>query len=166
MRHFLAPEAFTREPPPELDPATFSIPGTDVERTVEDGEIIDLGGREFKVIHTPGHSAGSISFLEEETGILIAGDAIYEGPLFAHHEGGSPREYRQTLELLNDLVPHVSVVYPSHNRYPLDPEFIWDVHQAIEAIWEGRSPDERFDGLERFHFERFSFTFRDGWDHE
>jgi glyoxylase-like metal-dependent hydrolase (beta-lactamase superfamily II) len=166
MRHFLAPEAFSKNLPASLDPSTFAIPGTDVERTVDEGDVIDLGRRRFLILHTPGHSAGSISFFEEETGVLIAGDTIYEGPMFAHHDGGSASDYRQTLERLKDLVPKISVVYPSHNRYPLEPTFIVDVYEAIEAIWNGKAADSREDGLEQFAFGSFSFTFKESWRNE
>lgn len=166
MQHFLAPDAFNRPVPPSLDPETFEIPGTDVERTVDEGDVIDLGGRQFTVLHTPGHSAGSISFVEESSGVLIAGDAVYEGPLFAHHEGGSPSAYRTTLRRLRDLAPDLSVVYPSHNRYSLEPSFLVTVHVAIEEIWAGREPDVRQEGHQRFTFDGFSFTFRDGWERE
>ncbi len=163
MQHFLAPEAFSRPMPPELDPKTFQIPGTDIERTIDEGDEIDLGGRVFRVLHTPGHSAGSISFFEEDAGILIAGDAIYEGPLFAHHEGGSAKQYRSTVQRLAQLVPQLSVVYPSHNRYPLEPSFIVHLRDAMEQIWNGREADTIVDGTARFEFGEFSFTFRESW---
>lgn len=163
LQHFLAPDAFNRTPPPGLEPGTFEIPGTDVERTVEEGDRVDLGRRVIEVLHTPGHSAGSISFLEEETGILFVGDAIYEGPLFAHHPGGSVVSYRQTLHRLKDLVPSLSVVYPSHNRYPLRPSFISDVYDGMESIWNGRDPDRLVEGTEQFVFQSFTFTFRNDW---
>jgi glyoxylase-like metal-dependent hydrolase (beta-lactamase superfamily II) len=163
MQHFLAPDAFSRPMPAGLDPKTFEIPGTDVERTVEDGDEIDLGDRVFRVLHTPGHSSGSISLFEEETGILIAGDVIYEGPLFSHHQGGNVSDYRNTLQRLSAMIPELNVVYPSHNRYPLEPSFIADVSMAMEGIWEGKAPDEAAEGHVRFNFEKFSFTFRETW---
>jgi glyoxylase-like metal-dependent hydrolase (beta-lactamase superfamily II) len=163
LQHFMAPDAFSQDPPSGLDPATFEIPGTDVERTVDDGDVIELGGRSFEVLHTPGHSKGSISFYEAETGILFVGDLIYEGPMFAHHDGGSARDYRATLRRLKDLVPQISVIYPSHNRYPLEPSFIVDVYEAMEAIWDGKPADSHEDGLEHFAFGSFSFTFDESW---
>ena len=165
MRHFLAPEAFNRTPPEGLDADTFAIPGTDVERTIGEGNVIELGSRRFTVLHTPGHSAGSISLLDERNGILISGDVVYEGPLFAHHPGASAIAYRNTLQRLRSLVPSLSVVYPSHNRYPLDPTFLVDVHEAMEEIWRGRPPDLKQNGLEKFTFSAFTFTFREGWQH-
>ena len=48
-----------------------------VDDVLEDGDVIDLGKNiSLKVIHTPGHSKGSISLLMEEEGILFTGDAI------------------------------------------------------------------------------------------
>ena len=48
-----------------------------VDRVVKDGDGLDLGGGEnLKVIHTPGHSAGSISFVYSTDGALFSGDAI------------------------------------------------------------------------------------------
>lgn len=166
MRRFLTSEAFNRTPPANLDPKSFHIPGTTVEQTIDQGDEVDLGGRRFRVIHTPGHTSGGISLFESETGILIAGDAIYEGPLFAHHPGGSVSDYQLALQRLAALVPDLSVVYPSHNRYPLEPAFILAVQEALERIVAGMSPDESENGLHRFNFDRFSFTVRSSWRSE
>jgi len=56
---------------------TFVQKDTKVDRLVKDGEVLDLGGGEsLKVIHTPGHSSGSISFVYSTDGALFSGDAI------------------------------------------------------------------------------------------
>jgi glyoxylase-like metal-dependent hydrolase (beta-lactamase superfamily II) len=48
-----------------------------VNRLLADGDVLSLGsGLTFKVMHTPGHSSGSISLLSEENGILFSGDVI------------------------------------------------------------------------------------------
>jgi glyoxylase-like metal-dependent hydrolase (beta-lactamase superfamily II) len=52
------------------------IPPLPVDRTLEEGDRLDyLGGLE--VLHTPGHTPGSISLLQREAGILICGDAVF-----------------------------------------------------------------------------------------
>ncbi|HEX3013039.1 MAG TPA: MBL fold metallo-hydrolase [Methanobacterium sp.] len=49
----------------------------DVDDILEDGDVLDLGGNiSLKVIHTPGHSKGSISLLIPEERVLITGDAV------------------------------------------------------------------------------------------
>jgi glyoxylase-like metal-dependent hydrolase (beta-lactamase superfamily II) len=56
---------------------TYVQNGTKVDRVVKDGDVLDLGGGDsLKVIHTPGHSAGSISFVYLPDGALFSGDAI------------------------------------------------------------------------------------------
>ncbi|MCU0637589.1 MAG: MBL fold metallo-hydrolase [Methanothrix sp.] len=48
-----------------------------VDHTLQDGEIIDLGdGLRLSVLHTPGHSPGSISLWLAEEGALFSADAI------------------------------------------------------------------------------------------
>ncbi len=48
-----------------------------VDRIVEDGDILDLGpGLGIEVLHTPGHSPGSISLWMPEEGALFTADAI------------------------------------------------------------------------------------------
>ncbi|MDP2652620.1 MAG: MBL fold metallo-hydrolase [Candidatus Omnitrophota bacterium] len=48
-----------------------------VDILLQDGDLIDLpGAGEIEVIHTPGHSPGSVSFLERRSGALFCGDAV------------------------------------------------------------------------------------------
>jgi glyoxylase-like metal-dependent hydrolase (beta-lactamase superfamily II) len=48
-----------------------------VDRLLADGDLVGIGGgRSLAVIHTPGHSPGSISLFLEDEGALITGDAI------------------------------------------------------------------------------------------
>ena len=43
---------------------------------MECGHVFDLGGRLLRVIHTPGHSRGSVCIFDEQTGFLFAGDNL------------------------------------------------------------------------------------------
>ena len=47
-----------------------------VDSILEDGDLIDLGGLDLQVIHTPGHSSGSISLWCAEEKALFSADAI------------------------------------------------------------------------------------------
>jgi len=63
----------------------FDDSGLYVDRTVEDGDVIDLGDRVFRVYATPGHTDCSISFFDEENGDLILSEAtgVYQCPEYA-----------------------------------------------------------------------------------
>ena len=43
---------------------------------LSDGEVIDLGGRQIEVMHTPGHTSGSVTFFDKAKGYGFSGDAF------------------------------------------------------------------------------------------
>ena len=45
-------------------------------RIIGDGETFSLGSLSFRAIHTPGHTTGHMMLLEEQNGLLFAGDAV------------------------------------------------------------------------------------------
>ena len=46
----------------------------------EDGDLIDLGGRQIEIIHVPGETPGSIALWEEATGSLFTSDTLFDDP--------------------------------------------------------------------------------------
>ena len=48
---------------------------------LEDGATVNIGEDELKVLFTPGHSPGSISFYSEEDGFVISGDVLFQGSI-------------------------------------------------------------------------------------
>ncbi|MFQ6107184.1 MAG: MBL fold metallo-hydrolase [Thermoplasmata archaeon] len=81
-------------------------------RALDYDETIDLGSGRLKVIHTPGHTEGSICLYEESTKSLFSGDTV-----FAH--GGVGRWDFPTGDL-NELVGSVEKLseMPVENLYP------------------------------------------------
>ncbi|WP_414468409.1 MBL fold metallo-hydrolase [Methanobacterium sp. ACI-7] len=74
----------------------------DVDEIIEDRDIINLGNEIIlKVIHTPGHSKGSISLLIEREGVLITGDVIpIKGDLPIYDD---PNESIQSIKKLREI---------------------------------------------------------------
>jgi hydroxyacylglutathione hydrolase len=64
------------------------------------GATVDLGGRRLTVMHTPGHTATSVSLLDAEHHQLFCGDFVYPGELYAFVPGASRSAYRRTTEQL------------------------------------------------------------------
>ncbi len=79
-----------------------------------DGDIIELGKTRLKVIHTPGHSAGSICIHGE--GNLFTGDTLFtEGMGRTDLPGGS---YKQIMESITGKIltlPDSTIIWPGHN---------------------------------------------------
>ena len=70
-----------------FDVRGWSTPPVEATSFVGEGDVVDLGGRAFQVLHTPGHTAGSICLWEEESGILFSGDTIYVGDVLGWEDG-------------------------------------------------------------------------------
>ncbi len=64
--------------PADFDPATFRIPPFPREniRFLADGDVVDLGNRRFRVIHTTSHSPDGLALYDEENHILFGGDTF------------------------------------------------------------------------------------------
>lgn len=51
------------------------------DRFVEDGEVVEVGSLRFRVIFVPGHSPGSVAFVEEQQGVAFSGDCLFAGSI-------------------------------------------------------------------------------------
>ena len=71
------------EPPDGFDPATFSIPPFPRSgiRFLADGDVVDLGDRRFRVMHTVSHSPDGLSLYDPDNRIFFGGDTFI-GNLF------------------------------------------------------------------------------------
>jgi glyoxylase-like metal-dependent hydrolase (beta-lactamase superfamily II) len=94
-------------------PEHYTLKGANPTKLVEEGDIVDLGNRQYIVVFTPGHSPGSISLFEEETGYLFAGDIIYDGPLLYAGPGMNVADYVESFEKLRRLCP--KCIYAGHD---------------------------------------------------
>jgi glyoxylase-like metal-dependent hydrolase (beta-lactamase superfamily II) len=101
-------EMFTMLPSAEYSSAAYEVVPAAATRLLDDGDIVDLGDRHFRVLHLPGHSPGGIGLWEEATGIFFSGDTIYDGPLIDDNVD----DYVRSMERLRDLP--VRVVHGGH----------------------------------------------------
>ncbi len=83
------------------------------ERLLEDGDIVRVGELQFKIIHTPGHSGGSISILFEN--ILFSGDTLFfEGIGRTDLPGGDHRTILESIHNRLMILPDFCRVLPGH----------------------------------------------------
>lgn len=62
----------------EIEAFGFDPENPHVDRTIDDGETIQMGDHEFVALHTPGHKNDHLCFYAEDPGILFAGDLIFQ----------------------------------------------------------------------------------------
>ena len=71
---------------------------------------------EWKVIHTPGHSKGSVCYYNEGKGLLVSGDTMfYQSWGRTDMYGGSDAEIKKSLALLKNTVKEGTFVLPGHD---------------------------------------------------
>lgn len=96
-----------------FEPAAFRTPPASITRRIADGDTFDLGERSFEVLHTPGHSPGSICLWDAGSGTLISGDVIVDGePLLDKLPRSSPADFAASLRRLAQLP--MSTIYAGH----------------------------------------------------
>ncbi len=86
------------------DPGCASLPcPVDFEAEELEDEI-EVCGLRFRVLHTPGHTRGSVCYYDEENGILFSGDTLFCAG-FGRMDlyGGSPAQMRTSLRSLFEL---------------------------------------------------------------
>ena len=85
------------------------------DRLVHDGDELELLGYKWKVIATPGHTAGGVSYYFPEGGFLICGDTLFQESVGRTDfpTGSMSTLVRSVKEKLFTL-PEETVVYPGH----------------------------------------------------
>jgi glyoxylase-like metal-dependent hydrolase (beta-lactamase superfamily II) len=140
--------------PWEPPDATRTSGGTAAERpvtgsrhqptgTLRHGDRIDLGGRSLAVIHSPGHSPGSVTFLDRDARVLFCGDLCYLGQMLLFVKASDLEAFRSSMHALADLAGDVDAVYPAHGPAPLTGDDVLAIRGAFETVWTGRRPDRR-----------------------
>ncbi len=98
----------------DRDAADLPVPA---DVLLQDGELLSLGTLEFQVLHTPGHTPGSVCFLIDR--YLISGDTLFPG---GPGHTSSPADFRQIVESITSkifILPDDIRVYPGHGEATL-----------------------------------------------
>ncbi|MBI4634206.1 MAG: MBL fold metallo-hydrolase [Deltaproteobacteria bacterium] len=95
---------------------------------LENRSLFDLGSHTLEVIHTPGHTSGSICIYEFKTKIVFSGDTVFAGGTLSYiAESGSVGDYINSITRLE--ARKISMIFPGHGEICRNPE--QDLSQAI-----------------------------------
>lgn len=91
--------------PPSPEPSAF----------LKEGDVINIGNEKLKVLFTPGHSPGSISFYHEQAGFVISGDVLFLGSIGRYDLPGANGETLfHSIETRLLTLPDTTKVYCGH----------------------------------------------------
>jgi len=94
-------------------------------KPLKDGQVFDLGDRHVEVIVTPGHSTGSLCFLDKERKILYTGDMVCTMGILLNLCGSTDvKTYRDSMEKLLERKGEFTTLYAGHHQRPIEPVYI------------------------------------------
>ncbi len=116
------------------------FPGSRVHLWLNNADIINAGSWMLKVIHTPGHTSGSMCLYEPRRRILFSGDTLFaNGTASNIYDSGSLGEYFNSLRLLKTL--KVDLLLPGHGWESRNVER--DIELTIEKVIQ-RFPNRKY----------------------
>jgi len=91
-----------------------------VERHLKEGDVLDLKALKLRVIHTPGHSKGSICLYDDASRILFSGDSIQaRGTILSDiNLVFDVDDYLSSMKRLRDM--EIEAILPAHHYKPLN----------------------------------------------
>ncbi len=85
-----------------------------VEHILNDGDVIDIGGEELRVLHTPGHTKGSVCYISDEW--IVSGDTLFKETVGRTDlYGGDFNAIIESVKRLRSLDKDYAV-YPGHGE--------------------------------------------------
>ena len=90
----------------------------DIDTEVSDNETINYAGFEIKVLHTPGHTVGSVCYYFPNEGALFSGDTLFRLSCGRTDlPTGSPKDMMKSIQRLLTSLPAETDVYPGHEGF-------------------------------------------------
>lgn len=167
--HLLSDRHDVRALPAAAVPGRWQIAPSRATQTIDEGDVIELGGRFLRVLHTPGHSPDCLCFELASERLLIGTDTVNTGPVYAHLPDSDPRLLRDSLARLATESERWDRVLCAHFlRTEVAPAYLGDQVRALDELLAGQvalepavdcvgtpALEARFDG--------YSFLVDSGW---
>jgi glyoxylase-like metal-dependent hydrolase (beta-lactamase superfamily II) len=138
----IGPDEQMRPWPPEgLDVASWRIEPPPPTGLLRDGDVLELGGRQLRAIHTPGHCPDHVCLVDERAGILFAQDMAYYGPHYLNFEGCDVDAWaRSERRLAEELAGAIRTIYCAHCLRPsVPPGLLYELADAGEQVAAGEA---------------------------
>ena len=112
---------------------------------MEEGTVFDLGGRTIEVIHTPGHSLGSVCMLDKENRLLFTGDMSNDSLLLNCGDSSSTMKvYNESMRKLWAREKEFDYICLGHDALDKsDKTMITDYIEATDLLLSGQAHGEK-----------------------
>jgi glyoxylase-like metal-dependent hydrolase (beta-lactamase superfamily II) len=117
--------------------AAWRIPGVEPTGSLEEGDTVELGGRELRVLHTPGHTPDGCSFLLPDAELLFVGDTCGTRELYAYMVESNVEDFARSAARLANLSGFTRVLAAHDDDAERSASFLDDVAEAFAALTSG-----------------------------
>jgi glyoxylase-like metal-dependent hydrolase (beta-lactamase superfamily II) len=119
----------------------WHLPPAVATGTIDDGDVVELGGRALAVLHTPGHSPDSVSLELVGERLLFGGDTVNTGPVYAQMPASDVGALHASLTRLAAAADRWDRVFCSHfMRTEVPPSYLGRQVDAFAALLRGEVP--------------------------
>lgn len=143
-----APEgrlAFASAPNPiagerRVTPVLSDVPVPHPVKTwpIYEGDVFDLGGVQIEVIGVPGHTYGSVVFIDRKARVVFSGDACNVNTLLCSDDSATIEEYLDSLLHFKTFQKDFDVMYGGHGPVAVPASIIDDGIAMCERILAGK----------------------------
>ena len=160
-RDALAPERLCGALPSGTTSKSYSIRPWKSTHRLQDGERVNLGGRELEVIFAPGHTPDSVVLLDRKNGLLFTGDTFYPGPIYLFVPETDFAAYLRSVARLGALEPQIKLLLPAHNVPVAAPYYLKRLADAVLQVQRGQAKSRVTEGHREYSFDGFSLLLSD-----
>ncbi len=110
-----------------------------VAQLVEDGEVLDLGGRRVEVFNLPGHTTESVVLFDRRRNQVFTGDFVYRhlGGIIAFASGSDLTAYKESSMRLLRLAPADTLFFGAHGIPRFDRDWLTLLDRELDKITKG-----------------------------
>ena len=123
--------------PTEPKLSDVTVPGPVKTLPMRNGDIFDLGGVKLEVIAVPGHTRGTVVFLDRDRRIVYSGDACNRNTLVYGEESASIEEFKESLLHFKEFQPAFDGLWGGHGGAMEQPEIIDSAIALCDEIMAG-----------------------------
>lgn len=105
-----------------------------VFKTIENGQVFDLGDFHIQAVHVPGHTKGMMMFLLEEERIMLFGDACGANTMIMEDCSGNLSDYLRSLRDLKKMDGLYDMIYRNHGTFVSEKSLLDNVIEAVEKV--------------------------------
>ncbi|MCL2826392.1 MAG: MBL fold metallo-hydrolase [Eggerthellaceae bacterium] len=106
-------------------------------RPLWEGAVLDLGGTSLEAVLVPGHTPGSLAFLDRAHRRIFVGDTVSDAWVYLFSAGRSLQAFIASLKKLEGMAASFDTVYPCHGSEALGAGSVSTLKTAAEKLLAG-----------------------------